>query len=256
MTSTTGKMKIGIIGAGQVGGALVRQYTKAGHQVKMANASGVEKLKILASETGASPDTLENVVTGVDVIVISIPQVAITELSPRLFKNLSASTTIIDTGNYYPIRDGKLNDLEDGMVESVWVSNHLQRPVVKAYNSILAESLVASSLSKGSTSRIALPISGDDKQSKALVSILINDSGFDSVDIGSLQDSWRQQPGSPVYCTDLSLPQLIKSVKTARKELLAERRELGLQYLLSHDPSAWRETVNNNRKIYESVLET
>jgi 8-hydroxy-5-deazaflavin:NADPH oxidoreductase len=246
-------MTIGIIGAGQIGEALIRQYTKAGHQVKMTNATGIEKLKNLALETGAIPDTLEKVVSNVDVIVISIPQVAIPGLPPHLFKNLSANTTIIDTGNYYPIRDGKIDPLEEGMVESVWVSNHLQRPVIKAYNSILAGSLAASGLPKGDRKRIALPISGDDKQSKDVVSILVDDSGFDPVDIGSLQDSWRQQPGSPVYCTDLTSLQLQESVKTANKNILAERRELGLQFILSHEAALWKEIVNNNRKVYESL---
>ena len=151
------------------------------------------------------------VVADVDVIVISIPLIAILTLPKDLLENSLAGTTIIDTGNYYPIRDGIIEAIEKGMPESVWVSNQIQRPVIKAYNSILSGSLVHAGLSKGAAGRIALPISGDDKRSKDLVSILVNDSGFDSLDCGSLQDSWRQQPGSPVYCTDLTLTQLKKS---------------------------------------------
>jgi predicted dinucleotide-binding enzyme len=142
------------------------------------------------------------------------------------------------------------------MPESVWVSNQLQRPVIKAYNNILYRSLVNSGLPKGTASRLALPIAGDDKQSKDLVSILVDDSGFDSLDYGSLQDSWRQQPGSPVYCTDLTLTQLKKSIEKARKELLPGRRELGLKFILNHDPELWMDNVKHNRKIYESVLDT
>ena len=88
-----------------------------------------------------------------------------------------------------------------------------------------------------------------------MVSNLVDDSGFDSLDHGSLQDSWRQQPGSPVYCTDLTLPQLKKSIKKARKELLPERRELGLKFILTHDPELWMDCVKYNRKIYESDLD-
>ena len=245
-------MKIGIIGAGEIGGTLIRQYSRAGHRVKMANASGTEKLKSLASETGASAVTLAEVVTDVDVIVISIPLIGILTLPQRLFKNTPANTTIIDTCNYYPIRDGTIEDIEDGMPESVWVSSQLQRPVIKAYNNILYRSLVNSGLLKGTASRLALPIAGDDKQSKDLVSVLVNESGFDSLDYGSLQDSWRQQPGSPVYCTDLTLTQLKKSIEKANKELLPERRELGLKFILKHDPDLWMDNVNHNRKIYES----
>lgn len=247
-------MKIGIIGAGEIGGTLIRQFSRAGHNVKMTNASGIEKLKNLALETGASTATLEGVVTDVDVIVISIPMIGILKLPPTLFKNIPARSTIIDTCNYYPIRDGKIKEIEDGMPESIWVSNHLQRPVIKAYNNIFYRSLVNSGLSKGTVRRLALPMAGDDKQSKNTVSKLIDDSGFDSLDYGSLEDSWRQQPGSPVYCTDLTLTQLKKSIAKARKDLLPERRELGLKYILEHDPTMWMNNVKYNREIYESDL--
>jgi 8-hydroxy-5-deazaflavin:NADPH oxidoreductase len=176
-------------------------------------------------------------------------------LPQHLFRNTPANTTIIDTCNYYPIRDGTIEDIEDGMPESVWVSNQLQWPVIKAYNNILYRSLVNSGLPKGAASRLALPISGDDEQSKDLVSILVDDSGFDPLDYGSLQDSWRQQPGSPVYCTDLTLSQLKKSIVKARKELLPQRRELGLKFILNHDPELWTDTVEYNRNIYESDLD-
>jgi predicted dinucleotide-binding enzyme len=249
------KMKIGIIGAGQIGGTLIRQYSKAGHSVKMTNYSGIEKLKSLALETGASAVSLASVVTDVDVIVISIPLIGTLKLPQGLFKNTPANITIIDTSNYYPIRDGIIEDIENGMPESVWVSDQLQRPVIKAYNSILYRSLVNSGLPGADAFRLALPVSGDDKQSKDLVSILVDDSGFDSFDYGSLLDSWKQQPGSPVYCTDLTLPQLKKSIEKARKELLPGRRELGLKYILSHDPELWMDCVKYNRIIYESDLD-
>jgi len=248
-------MKIGFIGAGEMGGTLIRQYSRTGHSVKMANSSGPEKLKSLALETGASAVTLAEVVTDVDIIVITIPLIGILKLPQHLFKNTSTKTTITETSNYYPIRDGIIEDIEGGMPESVWVSNQLQRPVIKAYNNILYRSLVNSGLPKGSASRLALPISGNDKQSKDLVSILVNDSGFDSLDYGSLQDSWRQQPGSPAYCTDLTLTQLKKSIEKARRELLPQRRELGLQFILKHDPELWMDNVEHNREIYESVLD-
>ena len=254
----SGKLAIGIIGAGQIGEALIRQYTRAGHRVKMANASGIEKLKNLAEETGASAVTLADVVTDVDVIVIAIPMIEIPKLPKRIFKNIPVNTTIIDCCNYYPIRDGIIEDIENGMPESVWVSNEIQRPVIKAYNSILAGSLVHSGLDKGSASRIALPISGNDKQSINLVSMLVNDSGFDSLDIGKLQDSWRQQPGSPVYCTDLTLAQLKQNTIKAEKELIPERRELALQFILMQSPGQWldwwMECVKNNRIINGSSL--
>jgi 8-hydroxy-5-deazaflavin:NADPH oxidoreductase len=247
-------MKIGIIGAGEIGATLVRQYTKAGHQVKVTNATGPEKLKTLVAETGASAVMVKDVVTDVDVIVVSISSVAVTMLPKELFKNVSANIPVIDTCNYYPIVSGNIQALLDGIPESVWVANQIQRPVIKTYNSIFYRSLLHSGLPEGSPSRLALPISGDDKQAKEVVSILVNDSGFDSLDCGSLQDSWRQQPGSPVYCTDLTLPQLRNSIGTAKKEILPERRELGLKSIMSIGPEKWQALVEINRKVYESRL--
>ncbi len=251
-------MKIGIIGAGQIGGTLIRQYSKAGHPVKMTNSSGAEKLKNLALETGAAAVSLTDAVTDVDVVVISIPLIEIPKLPKQLFDNASADTIIVDTSNYYPMRDGRIEEIENGMPESIWVSNQIQRPVIKAYNSILAGSLARAGRSKGDPLRFALPVAGDDKQSKDIVSILVDDSGFDSLDCGTLQDSWRQQPGSPVYCTDLTLPQLKKSIGKAKRELLPERRDLGLAFIMKHDPALWMEWWNDfathNRIIYESDL--
>jgi predicted dinucleotide-binding enzyme len=252
------KLKIGVIGAGQIGSALIRQYTQAGHTVKFTNSSGTEKLKRLAIETGASAVSVTDVITGVDVIVIAVPLIEVVKFDKQFFKNIPANATIIDTCNYYPIRDGKIEDIENGMTESGWVSNQLQRPVTKAYNTILAGSLINSGLSRGSASRIALPVSGDDRSSKELVCYLVNDSGFDCLDIGSLEDSWQQQPGSPVYCTDLTLAQLKGSVTKAKRDLLPGRRELALQFILNQDPELWmywwRDCVKNNRMIYESDL--
>jgi len=228
--------------------------------VKMTNASGIGKLAGLASETGAVGVSLVDVVTDVEVIVMAIPLIGMLKLPKQLFENAPVSTTIIDTTNYYPIRDGRIEDIENGMPESVWVSNQIQRPVIKAYNSILSGSLVCAGLGKGDPLRIALPVSGDNKQSKDLVSALIDDSGFDSLDCGTLADSWRQQPGSPVYCTDLTLPQLKKSIVKARRELLQERRELGLTFIMKHDPalwmSWWKDFARHFRIIYESDLDS
>ena len=249
-------MNIGIIGAGEIGGTLTRHYTKAGHRVKVANASGIDKLRAIAEETGCFPVEVSNAVIDVDVIVISIPYFAVRNLPGGMFNNVNQSTTIIDTCNYYPIVSGLIQDVADGMNESVWVARQIGRPVVKAYNNIFYRSLVHSGLPEGHPSRVALPISGDNKRSKEIVADLINESGFDSYDHGSLQDSWRQEPGSPVYCTDLTLRQLMRSISKARKVLLPERRELGLKYIIELGAERWRDLVHTNRTIYESDLAT
>jgi predicted dinucleotide-binding enzyme len=247
-------MNIGIIGAGEIGGTLARHYTRAGHHVKITNASGVEKLKSLANETGALPVSLENVLADVDVIVISIPYFAVRNLPIGLFNDVASHTTIIDTCNYYPIVSGVIKDVADGMHESVWVSRQIGRPVVKAYNNLFYRSLVQSGLPEGHPARIALPIAGNDMKCKRIVATLINDSGFDCYDQGTLEEGWRQEPGSPVYCTDLTIEQVKRSIVKARKELLPDRRELGLKYIMELGPERWKELVQINRKIYESDL--
>lgn len=251
-------MKIGIIGTGQIGSALVKHFTNAGHDLKMTNASGLEKLKTLESATGAKAVPLSEVVTSIDVLVISIPFLEIPKLAKALQNNIADDTIIIDTTNYYPIRDGRIDEVENGMPESLWVSNHLSKPVVKAYNSILAGSLVQAGLPKNAINRIALPVSGDNEQSKQTVASLVNDCGFDALDIGDLPNSWRQQPGSPVYCTNLALPALKHNIDKSSINSLAERRELALQFILKQDPARWldwcNECVINNRIVFKTEL--
>ncbi len=253
-------MKIGIIGTGKIGGTLIRQYTKARHQVKMTNSGNIEKISGLASETGALAVSLMDVVDDIDVLVISIPLIEILKLPGQLFESASPGIVIVDTSNYYPVRDGRIDAIENGMTESVWVTNQIQRPVIKAYNNILAGALAAAGVGKGAPMRIALPVAGDSQPAKDLVSILINDSGFDYLDAGALNDSWKQQPGSPVYCTDLNLSQLKRNIKNARRELLPGKRDLGLSYILKHDPDQWMEWwgdfARHNRIIFESELDT
>jgi len=252
-------MRIGIIGAGAIGASLIRQYTRAGHDVKMTNLSNFEKLKKLETETGAKAVALEHIAKDVDVLVVSVPLTAIPGLAETLGKSIPVGTIIIDTTNYYPIRDGIIEEIEQGVLESVWVANHLAHPVIKAYNSILAGSLVESGLPAGNPKRIALPISGDDEQAKSVVAALVNDSGFDAFNAGSLEESWRQQPGSPIYCTDLNLSQLKQNITNVNREVLRERRELSVQFIIKQDPEQWmtwwKSCIANNRTIFKCNLE-
>lgn len=252
-------MKIGIIGAGKIGAALVRQYRHAGHEVKVTNASGIEKLKALENETGAKAVLLNDVARDVEILVISIPFAGIPALAKALAGKISEKTVIVDTGNYYPLRDGRIDEIENGQVESVWVSNYFPKSVVKVYNSILAGSLVLAGLPKGGANRIALPVSGDNTREKEIIMSLVNDSGFDALDIGDLSQSWRQQPGAPIYCTDLNLPQLKRNTGKADRALLPGRRDQALQFILKQNPAGWSEwykdCVANNRLVFETDLE-
>jgi predicted dinucleotide-binding enzyme len=115
----------------------------------------------------------------------------------------AAEAVVIDTGNYYPRRDGRIEPIEAGTTESRWVADELGRPVVKVFNTIYSRVLSEGGTATGSPGRIALPLAGDDEAAKAVVSRLVDELGFDPVDAGGLDDSWRQQPGTPVYGADL-----------------------------------------------------
>jgi 8-hydroxy-5-deazaflavin:NADPH oxidoreductase len=195
-------MKIGIIGAGHIGATLTRRLTQLGHDVTVANSRGPETLKGLAAETGARAGTVTEAATDKEVVIVTIPEKSVPELPKGLFDNSRA--VVVDTGNYYPQRDGRIGPIESGTTESRWVSQQLGRPVVKAFNTILAKHLLDDGRPSGDRKRIALPIAGDDPNAKTVVSRLIDELGFDAVDAGGLDDSWRQQPGTPVYGADLT----------------------------------------------------
>lgn len=196
-------MKIGIIGAGHIGGTLTRRLSALGHEVAVANARGPETLADLAAETGAHAVHAREAARGAAVVVVTIPEKNIPQLPAGILDAAAPGAAIIDTGNYYPGRDGRIEAIESGLPESRWVAEQLGRPVIKAFNNIFAEHLLQLGRAAGTPGRIALPVAGDDAAAKATVMQLVDSLGFDPVDAGGLDDSWRQQPGSPVYCADL-----------------------------------------------------
>jgi predicted dinucleotide-binding enzyme len=182
-------MRIGIIGAGHIGGALTRRFTALGHQVSVANSRGPETLRDLADETGATPVTVEQAARAGDVVVVTIPLKSVPKLPRDLFADASENLVVIDTGNYYPQRDGLIEEIESGTTESRWTSQQLGRPVVKAFNNIYAKHLQDRGKPRGEARRIALPVAGDDPGAKKVVMDLIDQIGFDAVDSGTLDES-------------------------------------------------------------------
>lgn len=218
-------MKIGIIGAGEIGGTLTRRLTALGHQVSVANSRGPESLVDLAAETGAKPVSVAEAARSGEVVVVTIPEKNIQNLPRDLFAATPDSVVVVDTGNYYPRqRDGRVEAIEAGTTESRWVAQQLKRPVVKAFNNIHAQDLLELGQPKGTPGRIALPVAGDDPAAKAVVLRLVDELGFDGVDAGTLDESWRQQPDTPVYGTNFDAEGVRRALSQASKERKPEWR--------------------------------
>lgn len=214
-------MKIGIIGAGQIGGTLTRLLSRAGHDVSVANSRGPHTLADLAAETGAKAVTAHEAARAGAVVIVTIQQGRVHELPGDLFEGVPDDVVIIDTNNYYPReRDGRIDGIEEGMLESRWVEQQLGRSVVKAFNNINWIPLLNNGKTKGTKDRIALPVAGDDVKAKAIVIGLIDEIGFDGVDAGPLDESWRQQPDTPVYGTNLDAERLKDALQQASPERL------------------------------------
>jgi len=224
-------MKIGIIGVGHIGKTLALKLAEAGHDIAVANSRGPEYIDEGVLATGARAVTIQQAVEDKDVIILSIPLNRIPEVAP-LLKDVLEGTTVIDTSNYYPAHDNKIDDIEAGQVESLWVVEQLGRPIAKAWNAIGSHSLVVNGKPAGSKERIAIPISADRDIDREVTTKLINDTGFDAFNTGSLADSWRQQPGAPAYCTDLTLNELIAVIDTAEKERLPKRRDIAVAAIM------------------------
>ena len=207
-------MNIGIIGAGEMGRCLASKFIKSGHTVAIANSRGSAALKQLAENIGAEAAPVEEITKNKEVIVVSIPQKSILDLPKSIFRGLPKDVVVIDTGNYYPnLRDGVFPALNHSGIDSLWVQKQLGVPIVKVFNSILATSLNELGRPKNAKDRIAIAVSGDDINAKQVVLKLVDEFGFDPFDAGDILQSWKQQPGSPIYCRDINLSTLKERVE-------------------------------------------
>ncbi|MFY0407426.1 NADPH-dependent F420 reductase [Solicola sp. PLA-1-18] len=191
---------LGIIGSGAIGGTIARLAVAAGLDVVLANSRGPQTLTALVDELGphARAATVSEVAREADLVITAIPFIAHTELPADDL----AGKIVIDTTNYYPQRDGQVAALdEDRSTASELVQAHLaDSHVVKAFNNITFASLGNGARPAGAADRSTLPIAGEDETSKARVAELLDTLGYDALDIGGLADSWRTEPGTPVYC--------------------------------------------------------
>lgn len=218
-------MKIGILGTGHIGKTLVRKLSEAGHDVKAANSRGPASIGPDILSSGGRAVTAEDAVTDVDVVILSMPFNKIPDVAP-LLSAIPDETVVIDTSNYYPARDDRIDAVEAGQVESLWVAEQLGRPIAKAWNAIGTASLAGKGKPAGEPGRIALPVAADRDEDRRVTMALVEDTGLDAFDAGSLADSWHQQPGAPAYCTDLTREELGAALAAAEKARLPKRRDL------------------------------
>jgi 8-hydroxy-5-deazaflavin:NADPH oxidoreductase len=192
---------VGIIGSGMIGGTVARLSVAAGHRVVLSNSRGPETLEQLVTELGplATAGTSEQAAEAGDLVVVSVPVKAFGDIPAKPL----AGKPVLDTGNYYPPRDGHIAELDTGaLTSSGLLQRHLpEAQVVKVFNNIFFSHLRYLARPHGADDRSALPIAGDDAAAKAAVTAFLDSIGYDAVDDGSLTDSWRQEPGTPVYGT-------------------------------------------------------
>jgi predicted dinucleotide-binding enzyme len=218
-------MKIGIIGTGHIGKTLALKLAKAGHEVAVANSKAPENMDTEVLATGAMAVTAQQALQDKDVIILSIPLNRIPDITPD-FSAVSENTVVIDTSNYYPARDSRIDSIEAGLVESSWVAKQLGHPIAKAWNAIGSHSLAINGKPAGRPDRIAIPVAADRDLDREVTMKLVDDTGFDAFNAGSLADSWRQQPGAPAYCTDLTSTEMQAVINSAERERLPKRRDL------------------------------
>lgn len=209
-------MKIGIIGAGFVGRAVGKLAVAKGHEVMLSNSRGPQSLFSLPYAIGCQIGTVEEAVDFADIVIVAIPlsayrSVPVTALAGKI---------VIDTNNYYPERDGQIAELDEQLTTtSELLAQHLPGShVVKALNSIKMINLETASLPADSLNRQAIPIAGDHQPAKAVVTTLLDDLGFDVVDVGPLSQGWRFERDRPVYCVALNKENLAAALTaTVRK---------------------------------------
>jgi predicted dinucleotide-binding enzyme len=208
-------MRIGFVGAGNIGQGLARLATAAGYGVTMSNSRGPDSLRDLAENLGAEVATVDEAVQKSDFTVLTIPFHRLSDIDPAPF----TGRLVLDTNNYYPTRDGRHPELDEHLATtSELVQWHLDgATVVKAFNAIMAPDLVAPFGLAGR--RRALPVAADDSESLTTVGELHDRIGFDMVSTGNLADSWRFERAKPAYCIPMDRDELLAALAAAERDV-------------------------------------
>lgn len=218
-------MKVGIIGAGQIGGTLAHRLRELGHEVAVSNSRSPETLSRLAKETGASAVWAKDAATNADLVIVSVPQKNVPDLAKGIVDKRKPGAPVIETNNYYPRqRDGRIAAIEDGLTESEWVAAQIGAPVYKVFNGIYWKRLLENGTPSGTPNRIAIPVAGGDGPGRQLVHNIVDQLGFDPVDAGPIAESWRIEPGKPVYAKHFAADKTREAITDATRERTAEWR--------------------------------
>jgi hypothetical protein len=202
-------MKIGIIGSGHIGGTLAEKLAAAGHEIGMANAHGPRSLERRAERLGdrVCAMTVDEAAAYGELVIVSIPLGSYRSLPAAPL----AGKIVVDTNNYYPQRDGHLAELDaDSTTSSELLQRHLPAArVVKAFNAVRWDTLAEEGRPHGAAERLAVPLAGDDAEAKGVVAGLIDEIGFDPVDVGDLAQGGRKiQPGAAVYVAHMTASEM------------------------------------------------
>jgi 8-hydroxy-5-deazaflavin:NADPH oxidoreductase len=235
-------MKVSVIGAGAIGGNIARRLSETGHDVLIATARGPECVDAEVAASGARPVELGAATKDRDVVILAVPFGVQPKLKD-LVSTVPESTVVVDTSNYYPGMNGHIEAVVNGQVESLWSQEQLGRPVVKAWNAALAETQRTMGKPAGSPGRIAIPVAGDSAKARGTVMQLVDESGFDAYDAGPLAESWRQQPGTPAYCTELGVEDLGQALAEAEKDRAPGTRDRLMEHFGSLDEMPSREEI-------------
>ena len=192
----TEKVKIGMIGSGNVGGALGSVWVKTGHVV-MFSSRTLENDKALAAKLGANAraGTPQQAAAFGDVLVFSVPYRALPELGKTLANEIK-DKVVIDTSNPYPNRDGEIANWAREKGAGLASAELLPGArIVRAFNAIGAARMGSVHEERG---RIGMPIAGDDNEAIEIASRLVRDIGFEPVLIGGLEKGKFLMPGTPL----------------------------------------------------------
>ena len=243
-------MKIGIVGTGSIGSLLAEKLSKAGHQIKVTNTRAMPELEKIAASLGASAATLKDVVKDVDAIIFSMPFNAYINLPKNLLNDVPQEVVVMDTSNYYPFRDGEVPELAQ-ISESEYISRIVNRPLVKVFNNMLEGTLKYKGKTAGEEARVAISIAGDNQEHKKVVAQLVDITGFDTVEAGSLAESWRQQPGTPAYCTELNEAELKEALANAEKGKAPAIRDFIMDNLMKQETLPSYEEILAGNRLHE-----